>query len=69
MAKRTVFIKIEIDLENKGAMLEADYMGHEINEVFLEALPIGKRCFSKYQKQTGNTQIGNEYKIVFKKED
>jgi hypothetical protein len=69
MAKRTVLIKIEIELENSAPMNEADYMEHEVKEVFNEVIPISRRVFSKYQNQTGDTIMGNKYEITITKED
>lgn len=70
MSKRTITIKITVDLESQVAKQwgsKEDYFDTEISEVMQSIEPFIKRGESKSQSQFGTTKDGSQYSFNIKK--
>jgi hypothetical protein len=68
--KKIVTIRIEVDMENpecKNWEKPKDYFESEVDEVLEKVTSIGYREFSKYTSEEGQTESGNNFKLVLKK--
>ena len=68
--KKTVSIKIEVDLESKASKEWTNpqhYFESEVDDVLDKLSSIRKREYSKYSSEQGTTENGSKFKIVVKK--
>jgi hypothetical protein len=68
--KKIVTIRIEVDMENpecKNWKQPKQYFESEVTEVLEKFTAIGYREFSKYTSEEGQTESGNNFKLVLKK--
>ena len=68
--KKTVTIKIEVDLESQASkewVNVNEYFDNEVDDVLGKLSAIQKRRFSKYISEEGQTGSGTEFSIVVKK--
>lgn len=68
--KKTVTIKIEVDLESTTAKIwesSNDYFLDEVDTILGKLSSITQREYSRYSSEEGKTDAGSKFKIVVKK--